>query len=328
MNVKKMILVAIAVLLASLAIYLFRPLSNIPSPAAFTCIDIADGSFLAMDSLPEPQYIYGMGLTYSQHLKETAAEFNPGELPPIFYKKKQSLSRDGDQINLPTSGQMIQASQELEAGVGDKLRADFQDISPMLDYEVELGFVLLEDVNTANLEDDNFVPPIGFFICNDLSARSIALLGEGTNIRYEYWGVSKSFPGFLPVGDQVWVPNTPTSNTILCVKIETYVNGEVRQSQTTDNMIYTPLEMLRFIVKKYPKNQLKRGDMVLTGTPGGVAIATPRALVRMSNLLGFDRYKKLSIKHGGDLSGFLNPGDLVEVKGGGLGKVSTTIAAE
>lgn len=325
MNVKKMILATLAVLIAGLAIYLFRPLSNIPSPADFTCVDISDGSFLAMDSLPEPQYIYGMGLTYSQHLKETAAEFNLGELPPIFYKKKQSLSRDGDQVSLPTSEQMIQASEEFEPGVGDKLRADFQDLASMLDYEVELGFVLLEDISKADLQADDFVPSIGFFISNDLSARSIALLGEGTSMRYEYWGVSKSFPGFLPVGDQVWVPNVRTSNSVPCIKIETYVNGEVRQSQTTDNMIYTPLEMLKFIVQKYPKNQLKRGDMVLTGTPGGVAIATPRALVRLSNLLGFDRYKKLSIKQGGDLSGFLKSGDVVEVKGGGLGTVKTTI---
>ncbi|NRB49448.1 MAG: fumarylacetoacetate hydrolase family protein [Saprospiraceae bacterium] len=328
MNVKKMILGTLVVLIVGLVIYLLRPLSNIPAPATFTCTDIADGSFLAMDSLPEPQFIYGMGLTYSQHLKETAAEFNPGEIPPIFYKKKQSLSKDGDQVNLPTAEQMIQASQEFEPAVGDKLRADFPDLSPMLDYEVELGFVLLEDVNSTALQDDDFVPSLGFFISNDLSARSIALLGEGTSMRYEYWGISKSFPGFLPVGGQVWIPNAPRSNTIPCVKIETYVNGKVRQSQTTDNMIYTPLEMLRFIAQKYPMNQLKRGDMVLTGTPGGVAIATPRALVRLSNLLGFDRYKKLSIKQGGDLSGFLKAGDIVEVSGEGLGKIRTKIVLD
>ena len=158
MNVKKMILAALTVLIAGLAIYLFRPLSNIPSPAVFTCIDIADGSFMAMDSLPKPQFIYGMGLTYSQHLKETAAEFNPGELPPIFYKKKQSLSRHGDQVKLPSTKQMMQAAEEMEADVGEKLRADFQDLSPMLDYEVELGFVLLEDVSRANLQADDFVP--------------------------------------------------------------------------------------------------------------------------------------------------------------------------
>lgn len=328
MSTKKIILATLAALIAGLALYLFRPLSNIPAPADFTCIDIADGSFVAMDSLPEPQHIYGMGLTYSQHLKETAAEFNPGELPPIFLKKAHSIGEDEDPVRLPSAEEMIQAAQELEVGVGDRLRKDFPDLSPMLDYEVELGFVLLEDISSTDLQNDNFIPALGFFISNDLSARSIALLGEGTAMRYEYWGISKSFPGFLPVGSQVWVPNKPTTNSIPCAKIETYVNGEIRQAQTTDNMIYTPLEMLRFIQQKYPQSPLRKGDMVLTGTPGGVAIATPRALVRLSNLLGFDRYKKLSIKQGGDLSAFLNAGDVVEVKGGSLGNVRTTIATK
>ncbi|MBX2874950.1 MAG: fumarylacetoacetate hydrolase family protein [Saprospiraceae bacterium] len=325
MSIKKILLAVLFVCIAGLAIYLFRPLSNVPSPAEFTCFGLEDGTFMAMDSLPAPQHIYGMGLTYSQHLKETAADFNPGAIPPIFHKKRQSLSRDGDEVKLPSTEQLIQGAAELEAEVADQLRADFKDLSAMLDYEVELGFVLLEDVSITDLREDDYVPALGFFIANDLSARSIALLGEGTSMRYEYWGISKSFPGFLPVGKQVWVPNRPTSNAIPCVKIETIVNGEVRQAQTTDNMIYTPVEMLRFIVEKYPETPLQRGDMILTGTPGGVAIATPRALVRLSNLLGFDRYKKLSIKQGGDLSGFLKAGDVVEVKGGGLGMVRTTI---
>ena len=103
------------------------------------------------------------------------------------------------------------------------------------------------------------------------------------------------------------------------------MNGEVRQSQTTDDMIFTPLEMLRFIQQKYPKEPLQRGDLILTGTPGGVAIATPRALVRLSNLLGFDRYKKLSVKLGGDLSDFLKSGDVVEIRGEGFETVSNAL---
>ncbi len=322
-----MMLVIAVVLIAGLALYLFRPLSNAPSPAEFTCLDIADGNFIDIDSLPAPQHIYGMGLTYSQHLRETAAAFNLGAIPPIFHKKQHSLGGDGEEVALPSTEQLIQGAAELEEEVADQLRADFKDLSAMLDYEVELGLILLEDINATDLEKDDFVPALGYFISNDLSARSIALLGEGTSMRYEYWGISKSFPGFLPVSKQIWVPNNPTSNSIPCVKIETIVNGETRQSQTTDNMIYTPLEMLRFIQKKYPEAPLRRGDMILTGTPGGVAIATPRALVRLSNLLGFDRFKKLSIKQGGDQSGFLKAGDVVEVSGERLGKVRTTIKA-
>ena len=124
---------------------------------------------------------------------------------------------------------------------------------------------------------------------------------------------------------QIWIPNTPTSTCIPCVKIETYVNDKMKQSQMTSDMIYTPLEMLRFIKQKYPNTPLEKGDMILTGTPGGVAIATPRHLVRLSNLVGMDRYQKLSIKLDGDLTPFLKSGDKVEVKAEGFEGVAVVI---
>lgn len=325
MSILKIILVVILILAVVLAYYLFRPLSNIPAPAEFTCLPIKDGTFISKDSLPAPGNIYGMGLTYRDHLTETAAEFDPEALPPIFKKDMQSLSITDAKVKLPGKEQLVAAAASLDKEAADQLNLEFEELDPMLDYEVELGFVLLASVSAEDLADDSFIPQLGFFVANDLSSRSLALLGEGTSQRYEYWGVSKSFPGFLPTTDQIWIPNEPGRNAIPCINIETYVNGEVRQSQSTDNMIYTPLEMLRFIQQKYPDQPLQKGDMVLTGTPGGVAIATPRALVRLSNLLGFDRFKKLSIKLGGDLSPFLKAGDQVEVRGGELGSVLVEI---
>ncbi|MEO1656048.1 MAG: fumarylacetoacetate hydrolase family protein, partial [Bacteroidota bacterium] len=220
---------------------------------------------------------------------------------------------------------LISAAGELEAEISNKLKREYENLSAMMDYEVELGFVLLASISAEDLENDNFAPQLGYFIANDLSARSLAVLGEGSDLRYEYWGISKSFPNFLPISDKIWIPNHPSSNSIPCIRIETRVNGAVRQSQTTDNMIYTPLEMLRFIQEKYPDTLLERGDMVLTGTPGGVAFTTPRFLVRLSNLLGFDRYRKLSVKLGGDQAAFLKKGDQVEIRGEGFESVKVRI---
>lgn len=321
-----LILLSLIVLcLAGLAYYLFRPLSNIPPPADFSCVAITDGKFIHRDSLPKPQHIFGMGLTYSQHLKETASEYDPAIPPPIFKKKLHTLTSHQSKVQLPTRAELIIATKELENSVADKLNADFENLSPMLDYEVELGFVLLESIDAKDLEKDDFVPQLGYFIANDLSARSLALLGEGTNLKHEYWGISKSFEGFLPLSENVWIPNSAQKNTIPCIKIETYVNGKVRQSQTTDNMIYTPLQMLRFIHQKYPDIPLEKGGLVLTGTPGGVAIATPKVLVRLSNLLGMSRYTKLSTKLDGDLSNFLKSGDVVEIRGEGFENVAVEI---
>ncbi|MEL6193962.1 MAG: fumarylacetoacetate hydrolase family protein [Bacteroidota bacterium] len=325
MSPLKIILLFILLLVVGLSYYLFRPLSQVPVPADFNCLEISEGSFVSKDSLPAPNIIYGMGLTYAKHLEETASEYNPEEIPPIFTKKLHSLTTDGEKISLPKQEELLRAAGELEEGVVAKLTSDFDEISPMLDYEVELGFVLLEDINMDELSGDDYIPQLGFFIANDLSARAIAVLGEGTEQRYEYWGISKSFQGFMPMSEQIWIPNAPTANSIPCIKIKTLVNGEIRQSQSTSDMMYTPLQMLRFIHQKYPEATLRKGDMILTGTPGGVAFATPRFLVRMANLLGFDRYKKLSTKLSGDLSAMLKAGDEVEVRGEGLGQVRNEI---
>jgi len=106
---------------------------------------------------------------------------------------------------------------------------------------------------------------------------------------------------------------------------ESLVNGVVRQRQSTKNLIYTPIEMLRFVQSEFPEVPLSAGTIVLTGTPGGVAMKTPRWVVRLGNLLGMSRFKKLSAKLGGDTSRFLQVGDTVTVRGQGLGEVTITI---
>jgi 2-keto-4-pentenoate hydratase/2-oxohepta-3-ene-1,7-dioic acid hydratase in catechol pathway len=308
-------------MIIGLCYYLFKPLSTTPTPAKFTCLDLKEGTFVALDSFPKPKNIYGMGLTYSQHLLETASEFDPAVAPPIFKKDLATICHSNAKVKIPSSKKMIQAVESMNEAIALQLKKNFPSFSPLLDYEVELGFVLLESIDFRDLNRADFVPKLGFFIANDLSARSVALLGEGRVDKHEYWGLSKSFTHFMPMSNQIWVPNAANINAIPCIRIETYVNGTKRQSQTTDNMIFTPKEMLLFIHKKYPNAPLTKGDIVLTGTPGGVAIATPRFLVRLSNLLGFDSFKKLSIKLNGDLSPFLKVGDEVEIRGEGFESV-------
>ena len=196
----------------------------------------------------------------------------------------------------------------------------------LLDYEVELGFVLLEDIPAKNLNNAQYAPPVGFFIANDFGARSLAVLGEGQANRYDYWGISKSFVGFTPISEKVWIPNEFNPNSIPCIMLETLVNGEVRQHQMTSDLIYTPLQMLQAIHRKYPNKLLQKGDMVLTGTPGGVAMSAPRWLVRLAGIIGLDRFKKLSsLTSEESIAKFLKNGNKVLVKGEGLGSVEVEI---
>ncbi len=226
---------------------------------------------------------------------------------------------------MPGPAELIAAAESLEPGLAVRLQEVPGELSALLDYEGEMGFVLLRDIDPALLDDPGFAPYLGFFMGNDLSARTLAILGEGQATRFDYWGVSKSFPGFMPVTDRAWVPDDPQPNGIPRVVIETTVNGELRQRQSTDNLIYTPVQMLRFIHAKYPDAPLSKGTLVLTGTPGGVALKTPRWLARLSQLLGLGRFKKLSAKLNGDTSRFLSPGANVLVRGEVLGEVGIQI---
>ena len=314
----------IVVLIALLALgyYLLRPLAHKPVPAGLHCYDIAQGSYVPLEAPPDA---FGIGLSYAAHIEETASTFDPNASPPIFRKDPSALVRTDATVIMPSTKQIREAAEALEPGLGQALLQECPEVSPLLDYEVEMGFVLLEDLSPAALGDPEFAPQIGFFIANDVSARSIAILGEGRPNRFDYWGVSKSFPGFMPVADRAWIPNETEPNGVPCVIIETRVNGEVRQRQSTDDLIYTPAQMLRFIHAKYPDARLHKGTFVLTGTPGGVALSTPRWLVRLGNLIGLSRFKKLTAKLDGDTSRFLKPGDRVVTQGEGLGKVSITI---
>jgi len=316
--------VVLALSLGLLSLHLFRPLSVEPTPAAFECYDLGQGAYVPLD---EPREAFGIGLSYAAHIRETASSFDPEAPPPVFEKSPRAIVRTDAEVKLPSTEELIATADAFEPGLGPELRERFSELSPLLDYEVEMGFVLLEEIDPSRLDDPSFAPRLGFFIANDLSARSIGLLGEERANRFAYWGVSKSFPGFMPVADRAWAPANPLPHGIPCVEIETIVNGEIRQRQSTTELIYTPRQMLGFVHQAFPNVELDQGVVVLTGTPGGVALRTPRWLVRLSNLVGLNRFQKLAIKLDAETDRFLQPGDQVTVRGQGLGKVRVSIVA-
>lgn len=312
-------------ILVAFGLYLNRGLPHEIKPAGFNCLSLDDGSFTDFDTLPNN--IYGIGLAYAGHINETASNFDPQGDPPIFIKANNSITRNGSQVKIPSHQSMLDAVEKLESGISQKVNEQFKSLPALLDYEVELGFVLLEDISAENLNNADYIPKIGFFIGNDLSSRSLAVLGEGQDNRYDYWGISKSFLGFTPISEKVWIPNEFNANSIPCIMIETFVNGEVRQHQMTSDLIYTPLQMLQAVHRKYPNKPLQKGDMVLTGTPGGVVMSAPRWLVRLAGIVGMDRFKKLAkvTADEKDINKFLQAGDKVLVKGEGLGSVEIGI---
>lgn len=304
--------------------YLDRELAQEIQPARFTCLDSEYGSF----SHEKVQYknIYGIGLAYAKHINETASNFDPSLDPPIFRKHALSIVKGDSEVTIPKQNELLMAAKQLDPGIAKTLLEKDIELLALLDYEAELAFVLLDSITAKDLEDPDFSPKIGFFVTNDLSARSIAILGEDQVNRYDYWGASKSFPGFTPINGQVWVPNKHLPNAIPCVTLQTHVDGELRQKENTRNLIYTPKDMLRFIQKKYASTPMNKGDVVLTGTPGGVIFHVPRWKARLAKILELNRFQKLAISQKeSSAEKYLKAGNEVLISAEWLGTIRVTI---
>ena len=269
--------------------------------------------------------IYGIGLSYAKHIEETASEYDRTSDPVVFEKNIKSLKIQGGVTSVPGISDLLAAADEIEPGLHQLLQDKFSDFPALLDYEGELGFILLEDIDQNKLKENGFIPKLGFFILNDIGSRSMAVLGEGRYNRYDYWGASKSFTGFLPVSEKIWVPKKHLADAIPGIFIETRLNGELRQHHNTSDMIYTPMTMLRAIKNKYQTRTLKKGDIVLMGTAGGTAFEVPRWKVRLTKILHMSRFSKLKIIFKNDQSRFMKAGDTVVVRGEWLGAVKTDL---
>ena len=315
---------AISLAFVAAFLYIDRDLAEQILPADFECLSREDGAFSKKELVVKN--IYGVGLSYAKHINETASNFDPKSAPPIFRKARLSLLNGGGNVAMPSITELANKTDILEPGLNQKLQEQQIELSVLMDYEAELAFVLLDDVTEDDLLDKNFSPRVGYFVANDLSARSIAILGEGQSNRYDYWGLSKSFLGFTPISTDVWIPFSTNPNAIPCVTLLTDVNGEILQRESTSNLIYRPIDMLKFIKQKYPSDDFSKGNVILTGTPGGVTLSTPRWKARMADLLGFNRFQKLkTVQASAMAKRFMKIGDEITVSAEWLGGVSVTI---
>ena len=225
--------------------------------------------------------IYAQGLNYQSHAAEAQHEQRRSNL--IFAKASSSLTGPFGDIERPV---------EVE----------------LLDYEVEFGLVLRKNqgagdrVAEANLGD----VVAGIVLCNDVSARDTMF---GTT--FLQWFRGKSYRTFCPAGPVLWLlDRSEVAEAVRQLEIKLWVNGELRQQALSDQLIWKPAETLDYIASSI---DLKRGDLLLTGTPGGVtAPATPRMVeILRENLLADEvRRDALRVEMTKGRP-FLEPGDLV-----------------
>lgn len=126
--------------------------------------------------------------------------------------------------------------------------------SGRVDHEAELGVVIGRRTHKANPEEAA-ANVLGFTCGNDVTARDIQK-------RDGQWTRAKGFDGFCPLGP--WIETDIEPDDLL---VECYVNGQRRQSARTSDMLFDPYRLISFISQSMT---LVPGDVVLTGTPGGI----------------------------------------------------------
>ncbi|MCL2503767.1 MAG: fumarylacetoacetate hydrolase family protein [Coriobacteriia bacterium] len=124
-----------------------------------------------------------------------------------------------------------------------------------VDYEAELGVVIGRRTHRVSPEEaaENI---LGFTCGNDVTARDLQR-------RDGQWSRAKGFDTFCPLGP--WVETDVSDPCGLM--IECYVNGEQRQHAHTSDMLFSPYGLVSFISQVMT---LVPGDVILTGTPGGI----------------------------------------------------------
>ena len=296
-----------------------------PYPGAQLELNDSNGRWETLD--PEAvTAIYGIGLSYSRHIEETGSDWDPDQSPPVFRKSLESLNR-GDIVYLPGRAAFLELAERTEKGLSARLDDKFPDLIPLVDYEVEIGLVLLEDLDRDRLEDPAYLPAMGFVLCGDFSSRSFMILGEGMPNKMDYWGAAKSFPGFSALGKRMWVPHRYDPESLVAVPLECRINGELRQSSTTADRIYSARQMLGFTARAFPSDPLRAGTVIMTGTPPGVAFQVPAWKQKMADLLRLDRLTRMRMvmKSFRDSPAILQDGDSVVYSAGMLEELHYTI---
>lgn len=144
------------------------------------------------------------------------------------------------------------------AGHGDTISVSRQ-VTTQVDYEVELAVVIGKDgsnIKPEQAEDHIF----GYTIANDLSARNL-------QVEHKQWFKGKSLDGFCPMGP-VLVHKSAVPWPVQ-LDIQCRINGELRQNSNTKHMLFD----IPTIISDLSRGMtLKAGDIICTGTPGGVGM--------------------------------------------------------
>ena len=213
--------------------------------------DISLDEVTLLSPVTQPARIVCQGANYGTHREESGLEAKRPPFNLIFTKADSCLNGPRDPIVCP-------------------------DHVKLLDYEIELGLIIGKEISeTQEVTEENLHEYVaGLVIANDVSARDIQL-GQ------TQWYKGKSYRTFCPVGPYVYLLEKEDIPLINNLELSLWVNGEVRQSTNTEDLLFKPAETLTELSGLM---NFSPGDLLLTGTTGGVALRlSPEILEKLVN---------------------------------------------
>ena len=188
--------------------------------------------------ITDPEKIIMMGVNYRKHVAEVKV---PVPTSPLFFNKyNNALLGHGGTIRLPTR------------------------VAKQFDYEVELVVVIGK--TAAGVSPAEALSHVwGYCTGNDFSARDL-------QFKTSQFMIGKTSDGFAPIGP--WLVSADQVGDPQQLKLECRVNGEVRQSSNTNDMIFPCAELVSYASQIMT---LRPGDIIFTGTPEGVILGKPEA---------------------------------------------------
>ena len=195
--------------------------------------------------VPRPGKIIAAGRNYMDHVREgqeiwakRGRKVEIPQFPTAFAKFASSLTGPYDPLRIPD-------------GIDD------------LDYEVELAVVI--GTPALNVTAERALEHVaGYAVCNDAGALGIQRREMEAQIGIV---LAKNFPGFAPMGP--WLTTADAVRDPQALRLTLEVDGEVRQDANTADMMFPVTELIAW----WSRTGLETGDILITGTPSGVALA-------------------------------------------------------
>ncbi|WP_068985485.1 fumarylacetoacetate hydrolase family protein [Lysinibacillus xylanilyticus] len=189
-------------------------------------------------------------------VKVNAPVTNPGKIFCVGHNYREHILEMGRDI--PTNPVLFAKFANTVIGPEDDI--PFHPISEQLDYEAEFTVIIGKQARNVS-EEEALGYVAGYTIANDVTYRDLQR-------RTLQWLQGKTVDGSAPMGPWMVTSDELTNPSGLGVVLS--VNGEVRQKTNTENLVFSVPHLVSFLSKLVT---LEPGDIILTGTPGGVGVA-------------------------------------------------------